>query len=70
MSDPRCYHGVVDGYLSLELDGPPRCKLCWRDSGIVSTMPRPAPDTVNHPPHYTLGGVEVIDAIEAWRLGF
>lgn len=27
-------------------------------------------DVVNHPSHYTFGGVEVIDAIEAWRLGF
>ena len=27
-------------------------------------------DAVNHPSHYTLGGVEVIDAIEAWQLGF
>lgn len=27
-------------------------------------------DPVNHPPHYTLGGVEVIDAIEAWQLGY
>lgn len=27
-------------------------------------------DPVNHPSHYTLGGVEVIDAIEAWDLGF
>lgn len=27
-------------------------------------------DKVNHPAHYTLGGIEVIDAIEAWRLGF
>jgi hypothetical protein len=25
---------------------------------------------VNHPAHYTRGGVEVIDAIEAWELGF
>lgn len=28
------------------------------------------PETVNHPPHYNMGGVEVIDAIEAWGLGF
>ncbi len=28
------------------------------------------PDVVNRPSHYTLGGVEVIDAIEAWKLGF
>lgn len=30
-------------------------------------MPR---DMVNHPSHYTFGAVEVIDAIEAWQLGF
>lgn len=29
-----------------------------------------AHDPVNHPIHYTLGGVEVIDAIEAWQLGY
>jgi hypothetical protein len=29
------------------------------------------PETVNHPSHYHKdSGVEVIDAIEAWRLGF
>lgn len=28
------------------------------------------PDPVNHPAHYTLGGIEVIDAIEAWKLTF
>lgn len=27
-------------------------------------------DAVSHPSHYTAGGVEVIDAIEAWDLGF
>jgi len=27
-------------------------------------------DRVNHPAHYNAGGVEVIDAIEAWGLGF
>jgi uncharacterized protein DUF3310 len=27
-------------------------------------------DHVNHPSHYTLGGIEVIDAIEAWGLDF
>lgn len=27
-------------------------------------------DQINHPPHYTMGGIEVIDAIEAWGLGF
>lgn len=26
-------------------------------------------NTVNHPKHYQLGGIEVIDAIEAWGFG-
>jgi hypothetical protein len=28
------------------------------------------PDMVNHPPHYKDGGIEVIDFIEAKRLGY
>lgn len=27
-------------------------------------------DTVNHPPHYTAGTIEVIEAIEDWNLDF
>ncbi len=27
-------------------------------------------DAVEHPQHYTFGAVEVIDAIEAWELGY
>jgi hypothetical protein len=30
----------------------------------------PAPDMVNHPPHYKMGGIETIDFIEAKALGF
>lgn len=26
-------------------------------------------DSVNHPSHYNMGGIEVIDAIEAWGFG-
>ena len=26
-------------------------------------------DSVNHPTHYNMGGIEVIDAIEAWGFG-
>ena len=36
-------------------------------------MTQPVADThdpVVHPHHYTFGGIEVIDAIEAWSLGF
>jgi len=27
-------------------------------------------EAVNHPPHYKRGGIEAIDVIEAWELGF
>ena len=27
------------------------------------------PETVNHPSHYNVGGIEVIDAVEAWGFG-
>lgn len=27
-------------------------------------------DQVNHPTHYNAGSIEVIDAIEDWKLGF
>lgn len=27
-------------------------------------------EPVDHPPHYTFGNIEVIDAIEAWNLGY
>lgn len=27
-------------------------------------------ETVNHPAHYNSGKIEVIDAIEDWKLGF
>lgn len=27
-------------------------------------------DIVDHPPHYNIGPIEVINAIEAWELGF
>lgn len=30
----------------------------------------PAHDPVNHPSHYCLGGIEVLDAIEAWELPY
>ena len=27
-------------------------------------------DSIEHPRHYTFGGIEVIEAIEAWSLGY
>lgn len=28
------------------------------------------PESIDHPAHYNVGNVEVIDAIESWGLGF
>jgi hypothetical protein len=35
----------------------------------LEQLTKPA-DPINSPSHYVLGGIEVIDAIEAWGLGF
>ena len=35
------------------------------DQGLM-----PVVDPVNHPAHYKLGSIEVIDAIDSWKLGF
>lgn len=37
---------------------------------IVQEIPAPKPDNVNSPQHYTAGGIETIDFIEAKRLNF
>ena len=36
----------------------------------MTHQPQTIHDSVEHPRHYTIGGIEVIDAIEAWSLGF
>jgi Protein of unknwon function (DUF3310) len=51
-----------------------------KDCGRTATVDRfgqwwcdshaPIHDAVEHPAHYNFGGIEVIDAIEAWGLGF
>ncbi len=42
-----------------------------RDTGLRITAADVAkPSSVDHPPHYTRGGLETIDAIEAWQLNF
>lgn len=32
--------------------------------------PKTKEDVIDHPPHYTKHGIEAIDVIEAWGLGF
>ena len=36
----------------------------------MTPQPQAIHDPVERPRHYTFGGIEVIDAIEAWSLGF
>jgi hypothetical protein len=36
----------------------------------MKKMKKKVIDNINHPQHYTYGAIEVIDAIEAWSLGF
>ena len=36
----------------------------------MTQLSAPGHDPVEHPSHYTFGSIEVIDAIEAWQLGF
>ncbi len=57
--DPRCCARCS----KVALQGHPYCLDCSKVEA----------DAVNHPKHYTLGAIgaiEVIDAIEAWKLGF
>lgn len=43
--------------------------LTKRENEIVK-YDENAPDVVDHPPHYTVGGIETIDFIEAKKLGY
>ena len=48
-------------------------KSHWRNVKVpmsVPLHPHPIPDVVNHPKHYTVGGIETIDFIEAKKLGY
>ena len=49
----------------LVLTSPEKGKYRWVRKDPVDT-----PDMVNHPPHYKVGGIEVIDFIEAKQLGY
>lgn len=41
----------------------PSGDMWWEFDGLLD--PIPVPDPVNHPPHYTQGGIECIDAVRA-----
>lgn len=50
----------------------PKTKARVVVTGVTAVMPPPQlkPDLVNHPPHYTSGGIETIDFIEAKKLNY
>jgi hypothetical protein len=58
----KCRGHIESGYTSICSEV--RCQ-CPRS---ISTTP--TTDPVTRPAHYTYGGIETIDAIEAWELGF
>jgi len=41
-----------------------------RETDRLRLMNSPSSDNVNHPPHYTVGGIETIDFVEAKSLGY
>jgi len=52
-------------------------RAAWKTVAVTSsseplpvTMEEPAPDLVNHPAHYKVGGIETIDFIEAKQLNY
>ena len=56
-----------------------KAKGQWENIGVFSSdksiaqqieMFEPKPDPVNNPAHYTVGGIETIDFIEAKKLGY
>ena len=49
---------------------PTEARVIYAPSSTVVDPVRPEPNTVHHPAHYNAGSIEVIEAIEAWNLGF
>lgn len=47
-----------------------RLRLLKRINDQHERLRLPQPDTVNHPPHYKVGGIETIDFIEAKKLNY
>lgn len=71
----RIYCSRCDGIAVLTVTenkgGPPTEVLeCTRCSKLVDDCHCERQSLVDHPPHYTFGGIEVIDAINSWNLGF
>jgi hypothetical protein len=67
----RCFRisTVAEFYSNFMVAG--RCVSVTYSDFIASLEQiEPQPDMVNHPPHYTVNGIEVIDVIDAFKLNF
>lgn len=62
--DSHCYKMALGGHCSCGQFFP-RLTIKPEDMKILEVK-----ETVNHPNHYNVGGIEVIDFIESWNLGF
>lgn len=69
-----CGQPMDEGSYHMDGDGVAWHKEGWLDICAPAARARrpllATADHVNHPSHYTMGGIEVLDAIEAWELGF
>lgn len=76
LSGVRMNHDVCSEYVTFRRDtarpGNALRQLEDEVARLTATKPPAAParDSVDHPPHYNAGPIEVIDAIEAWGLRF
>lgn len=59
----------LDGAMAILREGRPFLNEEERKR-VVEKVRAAYKEEVNHPAHYNAGGIEVIDAIEAWGLGF
>jgi hypothetical protein len=68
----RCRGCWRDGASTIQCSGPALVgqEYCLACAVKVNATPIEGADPVNHPSHYTLGGIEVIEVIEAWQLSF
>lgn len=62
--DSHCYKMALGGHCSCGQFFP-RLTIKLEDMKTLEVK-----ETVNHPNHYNVGGIEVIDFIESWNLGF
>lgn len=42
----------------------------WQNTSRFRNGPKPEEDKINHPEHYTKGGIECIEFIESWGMGY